>query len=729
MSSSLQQPPAAHDVPWNEQTRLAALDQYQILDTPTEPEFDDIVRLAADTFGAPISVVNLIASGRQWFKAEVGIGARELPLDVSICAHAILQTDTMVVPDTRLDPRFASNPLVTPDGGLRFYAGALLKTAEGLPIGTVCVLDREPRPEGITPHQRLTLEVLARQVMTQLELRRIIRQQATRAAELELEIRERETAEAARRESDGRYRSLFNSLDAGFCVLQLAFDAAGQPTDYKFVEINDAFAKQTGLTDARGKWMKTLHPGHEQHWFDVYGKVAKTGEPARFENVAESLDRRWYDVHAFRIDGVSGHVAVLFNDITDRRRSEMALRELNETLDRRVTAAIAAREESQEALRQSQKLEAVGQLTGGVAHDFNNLLTVIRGSVELLRRPGLADDKRKRYIDAIGDTADRAARLTAQLLTFARRQTLKPEAFDSGASVLEVASIVRALLGSQVTLETDVPKVACFITADRSQFDTAIVNMSINARDAMNGEGHLSILARPVTGIPAIRSHGPVAGEFVAITISDTGSGITAEDRVRIFEPFFTTKALGQGTGLGLSQVIGFAKQSGGDIRVESEVGIGTTFTLYLPRTEAGAIVAPAVTEPQQVEGREEVCVLVVEDNAEVGAFATEALRELGYSSIRAPDARRALEHLATDGGRFHVVFSDVVMPGMNGQALGREIHRLYPDIPVILTSGYSHVLVQEGAGEFELLQKPYSIEQLSRAIRKALKAEVVAFN
>lgn len=311
-------------VNWDEQDRLAALDRYRILDTPTEPDFDDIVRLAADTFGAPIAVVNLIASGRQWFKAEVGIGARELPLDVSICAHAILQNDTMVVPDTRLDERFVRNPLVTAADGLRFYAGALLKTQEGLPIGTVCVLDREPRPQGITDHQRLTLEVLARLAMNQLEMRRVIEHQHAHGAQLEAEMRDRKSAEAARRLADDRYRSLFNSLDAGFCIVEVAFDASDKATDYRFLEINPAFPRQTGLAEASGKWMRELAPNHEQHWFDIYGRVAKTGEPVRFESPAKALDGRWFDVHAFRVgDAEAGLVAILFNDITERRRSEL----------------------------------------------------------------------------------------------------------------------------------------------------------------------------------------------------------------------------------------------------------------------------------------------------------------------------------------------------------------------------------------------------------------------
>jgi two-component sensor histidine kinase len=316
--------PARHpQAPWNEMERLAALGRYDILDTPHEADFDDIVRLAAQTLHAPIAVVNLIAAGRQWFKAEIGIGARELPLDVSLCAHAILQNDTMVIPDTREDDRFTHNPLVTADNGLRFYAGALLKTPEGLPIGTVCVLDRQPRPNGISDHQRLTLEILARLVMKQLEMRRVIGLQAAHAEQLAIETRERGLAEESRRRADDRYRSLFNSLDTGFCIIEMAFDEAGRGRDYRFIETNPAFVRQTGLVDAAGKWISDLVPGHQQHWFDTYGQVAMSGEPARFENAADGLGH-WFDIQAFRVGTVdTRHVAVLYTDITERRRADI----------------------------------------------------------------------------------------------------------------------------------------------------------------------------------------------------------------------------------------------------------------------------------------------------------------------------------------------------------------------------------------------------------------------
>ncbi|HEY0116212.1 MAG TPA: PAS domain S-box protein, partial [Allosphingosinicella sp.] len=251
-------------------------------------------------------------------------------------------------------------------------------------------------------------------------------------------------------------------------------------------------------------------------------------------------------------------------DISAQREAEEALRRLADELEQRVEARTREREQAQEALRQAQKMEAIGQLTGGVAHDFNNLLTVIRGSVDLLRREDLTEEKRRRYVEAIGSTADRATKLTGQLLAFARRQSLTPELFNVSQSLRDVAGMISTLTGSRVRVELKLAEEAMFVLADRGQFDTAIVNLAINARDAMAGEGSLTLELRSAAGIPAIRAHAPVRGDFVTVSVKDTGTGIGAEDIDRIFEPFFTTKQVGAGTGLGLSQVIGFAKQSGG---------------------------------------------------------------------------------------------------------------------------------------------------------------------
>ncbi|MBJ7406219.1 MAG: response regulator [Bradyrhizobium sp.] len=393
---------------------------------------------------------------------------------------------------------------------------------------------------------------------------------------------------------------------------------------------------------------------------------------------------------------------------------------------RHLQAEAAKRREAEEALKHSQRLEALGQLTGGVAHDFNNLLTVIRASVDLLNRPQLTEERRQRYITAIADSVARAARLTSQLLAFARRQTLKPEVFDVGARMQSLHDMLATLLGPAIEIVMQLPSEPCLVNADASQFETALINMATNARDAMQGKG--SIVFRVEATATVSDAPAPPAGAsgasygFVRVTVSDTGIGIPAARLGRIFEPFFTTKQVGQGTGLGLSQVFGFARQSGGEVTVTSEVGHGSTFSLYLPRVPPDQLpqrqapnTAPAVTGSG-------MSVLVVEDNIELANFAADGLTELGYSITLVDNATDALAELVVDADRFDVVFSDVVMPGMTGLDLAREVHDRGIDVPVVLTTGYSHALSQEGAAGFDLVQKPYSIEELSRILHRAAR-------
>jgi signal transduction histidine kinase/CheY-like chemotaxis protein len=410
-------------------------------------------------------------------------------------------------------------------------------------------------------------------------------------------------------------------------------------------------------------------------------------------------------------------------DMTERRQSERELRRLNEHLEVEVARRAEQLRRHEEALRQSQKLEAVGQLTGGVAHDFNNLLTVIRSAADLLRRDDLPQERRQRYVEAILDTANRATKLTGQLLAFARRQPLKPEVFAVGDRLNVVAELIRPLVGARIRIETSIECDECSVEADPNQFETALVNLAVNARDAMDGEGHLVLRTWLAPEMPPVRGHAGARGACVAVSVTDTGSGIAPEMLGRIFEPFFTTKEVGKGTGLGLSQVYGFAKQSGGELQVESKPGHGSTFTLYLPRAEARPAATP---EPERADteshapamGHRRRTVLLVEDNTQVGEFAQQMLEDLGYQATWAPNADAALELLGENAGQFDVVFSDVVMPGMNGVDLGREIRRRCPGLRVVLTSGYSHVLAEGGAQDFDLLHKPYSVDGLSRLLR-----------
>ncbi len=439
----------------------------------------------------------------------------------------------------------------------------------------------------------------------------------------------------------------------------------------------------------------------------------------------------------YDLSGAPDLIAGVIADVSQHARDQEALHQLNRDLEHAVDvrtselsraneklrAEMLQRQHTEESLRQAQKMEAVGQLTGGVAHDFNNLLTIIRGSIDLLKRPDLSEEKRERYLTAISDTADRATTLTSQLLAFARRQPLNPEIYDPGDRLEGVCEMLRSTVGARTRIIVDRAPDVWPVKVDASQFETAILNMTVNARDAMPDGGLITIRVQNAVAIEARRGHPAIDGEYVALSIADTGAGIPDELVERIFEPFFTTKAIGKGTGLGLSQVIGFAKQSGGDVAVESTVGVGTRLTLYLPRSHDAEIhVATPMVDSEQVDIAQG-CVLVVEDNQQVGDFATTMIEEIGYSTVWATHAQAALELIAENPKRFDLVFSDVMMPGISGIELAQRLREANPTLPVILTSGYSHVLAEEGNHGFELLRKPYTVDRLSTALRRAIAA------
>ena len=427
---------------------------------------------------------------------------------------------------------------------------------------------------------------------------------------------------------------------------------------------------------------------------------------------------RFMERHERLIVGVAAQAAIAI----DNAQLFRAVQESNEMLEQRVAERTTELTHAHDALRQAQKMEALGQLTGGIAHDFNNLLTVIRGSADLLRRPGLTDARRDRYVHAIADTADRATKLTSQLLAFARRSSLTPTIFDVGAVIRGLNDMMAMLAGSFITVELRLPDTICFVNADTSQFEAAMVNIAINARDAMGQRGTLTIAVDRADHIPPVRGHPSRSGDFVAISIIDTGCGIAPDKIDHIFEPFFTSKAVGHGTGLGLSQVFGFAKQSGGDVLVASTVGVGSSFTLYLPRSE-DVVQTPAIPVVRSDAEGKPLRILIVDDNEEVGAFAAAALAELGHDSVHASNGEAALALMIDEGHHFDVVFSDVMMPGMDGIELGQEIRCRFPNLPVLLTSGYSETVSKEGAQGFDLLRKPYSVDELAIALHDVLKA------
>ena len=461
---------------------------------------------------------------------------------------------------------------------------------------------------------------------------------------------------------------------------------------------------------------------------------------------ADVIGRPFWDTPWFSTtEGMSTAVRAAFDTVLkgEAVRMEMRLRlpigerdfefGMRPVLDRHgnITGAvpelvdITERRRGEEALRQSQKMEAIGQLTGGIAHDFNNLLTIIRSATDFLRRRELPEERRRRYVDAISETVERASKLTAQLLAFARRQPLKPQVFDVGAQVESVAQLIRPVVGGRIEIAVEIEASGCFTIADIAQFETALINLAINARDAMKEEGRLTISVMRADRLPSLRGQPARSGEFIAILVDDTGTGIAPEYLDAIFEPFFTTKEVGKGTGLGLSQAFGFARQSGGDIAVKSAPGQGATFTIYLPQAAP-----PAAAGEASVRGIEPAAsgrgyrVLVVEDNDEVGQFSTELLEDLGYAVKRVANADAALAILAKDEFATDLVFSDVIMPGMNGVELAGIIRERFPGLPVVLTSGYSEVLAENAHHGFELIQKPYSVESLSRILRKAISEQ-----
>jgi len=1233
---------------WTEAERLAALDRYAILDTPPEQDFDDLVRLAADLLDAPMAAMNLIAARRHWFKAELGLGVREVPLDDSICSRVLLQPGGLVIPDLLDDPRFNGNPLATSGPPLRFYAGELLETSEGLPLGTLCVLDTKPRPQGLTSRQRFALRALARQVMNLLTLRRSLAQQellraeqaqsqalrrqildsatdfavvstdlegritgwntgaenilgwseaevlggtahcfftpedreagvpraemrgavrkgdaiderwhqrkdgsrfwasgemmplrdnggahtgylkilrdrteqhlegqalqavnerfrlaqrATRDAiwdwsfednsvlwnealedaygwrpeQVEptgdwwisqihpedrsriaegihavidgsgtswtdeyrfrradgcyndvldrgyvirrpdgrairmigamVDLSERKRAEAALRESDERlrlatsaarigifdyhvqtneltwddrcralfglppgapvsyersflaglhpedrdraqeavrqsldpagsgrfvteyrtvglqdgierwvsargrsdfkdgmpvrlvgtvlditdrkraeeafrtsetrYRTLFNSMDDGFCIIEFIDGPHGPLSDYIHVEANPGYARHTGIPDIVGQTIRGLAPDEADGWVELYGSVLRTGQPIRFERYYAAAGR-YIEVSSARVGPASERqVSVLFRDVTVRKQAEAALRAseavareniqrvqlalaagaiigtwlwdlpanrftvdeafartfgldptlgcvglsfeqlvatvhpddkpglaaaideavarggafahqyrvrradgnyywieangrvehapdgtplsfpgvlvdveerraleaerdraaaalraLNETLEQRVAERTADLMRAEEKLRQSQKMEAVGQLTGGLAHDFNNLLTGIIGSIELLGvrvEQGRLKDLDRYTVAALG-AARRAAALTHRLLAFSRRQTLDPKPTDANRLVAGMVELVRRTVGPEITVEVVEAGGLWPTLVDPPQLENALLNLCINARDAMPGGGRITIeTANKWLDERAAGERSLPPGQYVSLCVTDTGTGMTPDVIARAFDPFFTTKPLGEGTGLGLSMIYGFVRQSGGQVQIYSEVGQGTTMCLYLPRYYGDAgkpEIRPDLADAPRAGVGETV--LVVDDEATIRMLVTEVLEELGYAAVEAADGASGLKVLQSDL-RLDLLVTDVGLPGgMNGRQLADAARELRPDLKVLFITGYAENAAI-GNGHLEpgmhVLTKPFAMEALASRIRELISS------
>jgi len=389
-----------------------------------------------------------------------------------------------------------------------------------------------------------------------------------------------------------------------------------------------------------------------------------------------------------------------------------------EEANKHLRAEMEERARVEETLRQAQKIEAIGQLTGGVAHDFNNLLMVISGGLDMLDRQ-TDPDRRRRLLEGMVQAAQRGAGLTRQLLAFSRRQKLRPEAVDIPAQIGGMRELLDRSLRGDVHVEFDFPERLWPVEVDPGKLELVVLNLAVNARDAMPNGGTIVVRGENLAGL----NENEIAGDYVRLSVVDGGVGMSPEILARVFEPFFTTKDVGKGSGLGLAQVHGFATQSRGMVRIKSIVDEGTSIELYLPRSrnipsgERHLIDLNRARPKKANHGR----ILLVEDDDEVAALVSEMLAQLGYQVTRAASAAAALGALA-DGRSVDLVFSDIMMPGgMNGVELAREIQRRRSDIPVLLTSGYAEAAVHDAAmAGIRILSKPYHIDELAAALGAA---------
>lgn len=421
--------------------------------------------------------------------------------------------------------------------------------------------------------------------------------------------------------------------------------------------------------------------------------------------------------------------------LAERERAEQQVREFADTLEQKViertrdlasandrlTAEIAERERAEARLIQAQKMEAIGQLTGGIAHDFNNLLSVVVGSLDLAQRR-CSDEAVLRLARNALKAAERGATLTAQLLAFSRRQRLSPVALDINQVIEGMREMAARTIGAHVQIETDLQEGMWRALADPTQLEVMLLNLAINSRDAMPGGGKVVIRTRNVQEVPPVLASDLDPGEYVCISVHDDGPGMSPDVLAHAFEPFFTTKSQGKGTGLGLAQLYGFAKQSGGAARIESELGKGTSVSIYLPRTRDH--VAPEISARHDSHNGGRARILLVDDDDEVRTVTSEMIGELGYRIETVATGEEALARMRVE--RFDLLITDVLMPGMNGVELARRTRTLDADLPILFSSGYADVqMFGEELSDESVLKKPFRIAEAARRIEAALETGV----
>jgi len=680
----------------NETERLTALRRYDILDTPAEAAFDDFTWLASQICAAPVALISLIDTNRQWFKSKVGLDLSETPRDVAFCAHSIQGGTLLEVPNALEDERFRTNPLVVGDPNIRFYAGEPLTTPEGFKIGALCVIDRVPRH--LTPEQRTAMEILGRQVVAQMELRRLNQQ-------LEQAVKER-TVELHQQQEF--LHELMENLVEGV----VACDAEGKLTVF-----NKA-AREWHGTDVRHvppeEWAQTF----DLREIDGITPLPTASIPllrafrgehvrnAEISIVVKGAAPRLVLCNGDALIDADGHktgAVVVLHDITQRRKAE------------------------QQLLR-AQRLESIGTLAGGVAHDLNNTLAPIMMVTGLLR---VKYPKSTELIDTVEASAKHGADMVRQLLTFARGAEGARLLVQPRDLLTEMEKIIRGTFPKNIRLRTSYAKDLHPILGDGIQLHQVLLNLCVNARDAMPKGGTLTLKAEQMELGAA--SHSGMAeakpGHYVVCHVSDTGTGIPPEILERIFEPFFSTKGPDKGTGLGLSTVIGIVKSHEGFVRVHSKPGHGSTFSIYLPfAADETGDTCPLLPVEEEFRGHGET-ILVVDDEAGVRQAASAVLTAMNFQVITAADGAEALIHAAEKRSELCAVLSDLHMPRMDGIAFVRAFKRLLPEAGIIIMSGR---MEKAEANEFRkmgvgrLLDKPFTQETMVEALKAVRKKSPV---
>jgi PAS domain S-box-containing protein len=630
----------------------------------------------------------------------------EIGPNVGSCGTAVYRNEPVYVSDIAVDPLWVDFRDLALSHGLRACWSTPIRSGQGGILGTFAMYYREPREPSPADLELVDFVV--------------------RSAAL---VIERKRTETDLRESEERLRLVQAAGGVGSFDYDLQKDVAICSPEYYAL-----FGLPLGYPINRETWPAAIHPDDRHKALEALDRAIAERQPFNYEYRiirADTGEVRW----------LAGRAAIIFDaadrpwryvggniDITDRRRAENELRDLADSLERQVEDRAAELLRAQEALRQSQKMEAVGQLTGGVAHDFNNLLQIVTGNLDILRRHLPADAARlRRAANNAMTGATRAASLTQRLLAFSRRQPLEPKPISVNRLVTDMSDLLGRTLGETIEIDTILSGSLWQVEADPNQLEASILNLAVNARDAMPEGGKLTIETANthLDHAYAVNNVEVTPGQYVVICVSDSGSGMDEETIARAFEPFFTTKEVGRGTGLGLSMVYGFVKQSGGHVKIYSEPGEGTTVKIYLPRLITESKEEEPASEQIAPEGSQAETILVVEDDDDVRTYSVEVLRELGYRVLEAHDGVSAIRLLERQDSGVNLLFSDVVLPGgMTGAVVAEKARSIAPGIKVLFTTGYArNAIVHHGRLDpgVHLLTKPFTYDELAARVRDIL--------